>query len=186
MSQSNFEPRLEDLVFMIFNLLSTRYQPIPQNLPPNAGSVTKKKAIKLNDIISSPLLCFGGESEKAKKLPQQWKPRLSIQFMSQSDNKSLRSIPISSCLPRRMIHSNPSKWYHEMWLRIGGEPRCIFCQFLFQGFVGLRFWGSLEAMSHENVSFCLNQLDDVAAAWFELIDCQKRSNSSLNCPVSIL
>lgn len=41
-----------------------------------------------------------------------------------------------------------------MWLRIGGEPRCIFCQFLFQGFVGLRFcFGRfVEVMSHENVS----------------------------------
>lgn len=28
---------------------------------------------------------------------------------------------------------NPSKRYREMWLEIGGEPRCIFCQFLVQG-----------------------------------------------------
>lgn len=35
---------------------------------------------------------------------------------------------------RRMIPPNPSKRYREMWLKIGGEPRCIFSQFLFQGF----------------------------------------------------
>lgn len=40
------------------------------------------------------------------------------------------SIRASISSRRRMIPPNPSKWYREMWLKIGGEPRCIFCQFL--------------------------------------------------------
>lgn len=68
----------------------------------------------------------------------QWRGRLpssrslssSHSFPAQSDKIPSIYFAFTPRAPRRrMILPNPSKWYREMWLKIGGEPRCIFVDF---------------------------------------------------------
>lgn len=83
----------------------------------------KKSAIKWNDIILSCFLCFGGKkvvlydngaeknTSRSDMKPPFPSPDISISAFREDDEfDSFRK---------------PSKRYREMWLRIGGEPRCI-------------------------------------------------------------
>lgn len=124
-----------------FSIFSTLYQLILQNFASVSMSkgnwIRKRHKIKWHYLKLVFMLSAGRIEVLYDNEGIDVCERILLCALFQSDKTSLSCLNLFlfqfSSSRRRMIFSNPSKWYREMWLKIGGEPRCIFCQFLFHG-----------------------------------------------------